>query len=884
MKHNSGGFGRVLAAVAAVVLLGTPSEAHYHYVHYASRNAPFNPIYEKLDLNALTNKTVTFFVSDQSPANYGPNDSFGSVLSQVKQALATWNSVSTSDLRLSFGGLETYTLNPTVAAPGSSIPNSTTPGGDVIFVDLPPGIIGMGAPTTSQTAVTGPNGTFFPILRGLVMLSRDTSVGPGISYNGPGASYYEAFYTTAIHEIGHALGLQHTWTGSAMSQGVIRNTSRARPLDADDIAGLSVLYGKSGWAAGYGSIAGKVTLNSQGVSMASVVAISPNGPAVSTLTNPDGTYRIDGLPPNLNYEVYVHPLPPDAIVPNGEGLRLPVDQNFQPFQPTASPFQTLFYPATLDPAQANSYNISSGALIQNVNFTVQPRLSLPTYDVQTYSRLSTATRTYTASGDISVAAFLNSTQSPEDVIAEAAAPAVLPNPQSMTIMGGYAPAILNNPAVGQPTVLPYPNQPGIVAAYFYPPLGAGTGPRHLVFNFGTDIYVLPNGVTLVQKGPPLITAATPNPDGTVTITGAGFGLDSSVFFDGLKAAITTPFNGTDAQGSIIVMPPPGASGQVSTITLYNTDGQNSMILQSQNPLTYTYPTSLAPQITSMTISSQPATSLPAGSSAAVDITAANVDFIDGLVTVGFGSDDVTVRNLWVVSPTHVIADVEAVPGAVLGLSDLSIISGFQVIDQPGGFQTVPARIGLPFIGLPVVNADPTQQTVYPGSIASIYGLNLALSPTSDTLTLNDVPVQLQFVSATQINFFVPAGFATGPAVLKLNNGSQQAFPVYMQIDNQPPAIVSVNNQSNVALNGSSVGAGDILNVVVTGLDPGVLTNQSRVQIMVSGVSMPVLGITALPNSQFQIQFIVTQSFSGALVPLVVWVDGSSSQPATITVR
>src|SRR5579871_2644005 len=248
MKGHSGRLFRILTVTAAAVLLGTPSEAYYHYVHYPSRNTPFTPFYEKFDLNALTNKTLSFFVSDQSPANYGLNDSFGSVLSQVKQALATWNSVSTSDLRLAFGGLESYSLAPTVVSPGSPALPSTTPGGDVIFVDLPPGIIGMGAPTTSQTAVNGPNGTFFPILRGLVMLSRDTSVGPGISYNGPGASYYEAFYTTAIHEIGHALGLQHTWTGSAMSQGVIRNTSRARPLDADDIAGLSVLYGKSGWA------------------------------------------------------------------------------------------------------------------------------------------------------------------------------------------------------------------------------------------------------------------------------------------------------------------------------------------------------------------------------------------------------------------------------------------------------------------------------------------------------------------------------------------------------------------------------------------------------------------------------------------------------------
>jgi hypothetical protein len=120
--------------------------------------------------------------------------------------------------------------------------------------------------------------------------------------------------------------------------------------------------------------------------------------------------------------------------------------------------------------------------------------------------------------------------------------------------------------------------------------------------------------------------------------------------------------------------------------------------------------------------------------------------------------------------------------------------------------------------------------------------------------------------------------------LKLNNGSQQAFPVIVQIDSQPPAIVAVNNQSNTPLNGASVGTADVVNVVVTGLDPSVLSSPGRVQVAVSGVMMPVLGITALPNNQFQIQFVVTQSFSDALVPLVVWVDGSSSQPTTITVR
>lgn len=899
MKSNPRRICRVLAIAAVAVLLGTPSEAYYHYIHFASRTAtPFNPIYEKFDLNALANKTVTFFVSDQTPVAYGPNDSFGSVLSQVKQALATWNAVSTSDLRLSLGGLESYTANPTVIAPGSPSPNPATPGGDVIFVDLPPGIIGMGGPTTSATLALGPSGTFFPILRGIVMLSRDTSLGPGsdsaltgAASLGPGASYFEEFFTTAVHEIGHALGLQHTWTGSAMSQSVIRNTSRTRPLDADDIAGLSVLYGKLGWAAGYGSIQGTVTRNGQPVAMASVVAISPDGPAVSSLTNPDGTYKIEGLPPKPNYKVYVHPLPPDGIVPSGEGLRVPVDQNFQPLQPTTNLFQTVFSPATLDPQQASTYNITAGVSIQGVSFAVQPRASLPTYDVVTYAELNTATRSYTSLGDMTVVgAFANSNQSPFAVIAQASSPAFLPNPNSITIMGGFAPAILNNKVSGQPTVLPYPNQAGMVVAYFYPPLGAGTGPRHLVFNFGTDIYVLPNGLTLVQKGPPLVAAASPNSDGTVTVTGAGFGLDSSVYFDGLKANATATgsFAGTDVLGSITVTPPPGASSQVSTITLYNTDGQNSMILQSQNPQTYTYPLAPTPQIASITINSLPAAALPAASSAAVAITASGMNFQDGLVTVGFGSDDVTVRRLWVVDTTHLIANVVAVPGAALGPSEISVISGSQFIAQPGAFQTQPARLGFPFIGLPVVNADPTQQTIYPGSFASIYGLNLGVSSSSVLLTLNDNPVTLQSVrpDGGQINFLVPAGFPAGRATLKLNNGSQDAFPVMVQIDSQPPAIAAVNNQANLSLNGTSVGAGDILNVVVTGLDPAVLTNQGRVQVTVSGVTMSIYpnGISSLGNGQFQIQFILTQGFGGTQVPLVVWVDGSSSQPVNITVR
>src|SRR5579871_5486154 len=153
------GTARVLIAVA-MGLAAVPAHAYYQYVRYLTPAGPYTPVFEKFDLspNVLPNKTVTFLVTDSGPTVFAANDDFSSVLSQLQQAAAVWNAVPSSDLRVAFGGVEA------AAQPAN------TPGGDVVFTELPPGLLGLGAPTIAvpATPVKGATGLFIPIVRATV--------------------------------------------------------------------------------------------------------------------------------------------------------------------------------------------------------------------------------------------------------------------------------------------------------------------------------------------------------------------------------------------------------------------------------------------------------------------------------------------------------------------------------------------------------------------------------------------------------------------------------------------------------------------------------------------------------------------------------------------
>ncbi len=128
----------------------------------------------------------------------------------------------------------------------------------------------------------------------------------------------------ALHEIGHLLGLGHSMIGetelisggrrvlgaeAVMFPIAFTAGSLNRALRADDIAGISDIYGNEQFRTSTGSISGRITKNGAGVVGAHVIAFHPStGKLVATFTMDEaGTFVIAGLEPGPQI-VRVEPL------------------------------------------------------------------------------------------------------------------------------------------------------------------------------------------------------------------------------------------------------------------------------------------------------------------------------------------------------------------------------------------------------------------------------------------------------------------------------------------------------------------------------------------------------------------------------------------------
>jgi hypothetical protein len=578
-------------------------------------------------------------------------DSLAAMISQISAAANVWNNVSTSSIRLAYGGF--YNPGATESAPGIQIEFSD---------DIPPGLLALSIPTVVGGFDKGPNGTtFLPIYLSIMQLPSDMSD----VFNGP--SYSEEFFVTLVHEFGHTMGLQHTLASSAMSTLNTSASNKAIPLGADDIAGISLLYPAGNYLSTVGSISGLVTMNGSGVNLASVVAISPSNQAVSTLTNPDGTYQINGITPG-EYYVYVHPLPPPvAGESTPDNIYLPLNSAGVYLAPNTG-FATQFYPNTLNPnAQAQVINVTAGQVATPpVNFNVTPLSTPGVSSVRTFSYsqntymigapiLLGQTTPIAATGD-----GLLEPNNPNNVLTPGLSVSMLGSSAQISNLRAYAPG---NPYIAVDAMPTLPR----------------SGPEHLLFSTPGNLYVLPAGFSVVLAPPPLVSALGPAAGGGgVAISGEQFTASTQIFFDGLPAVIQS-----QTSNILIVTPPWAPAGYTAAVAAFNSDGQSSLLL---NPTasTYTYtagsPWALAAN-PSLVVSP---TVIPAGGAVTVDVTGINTNFLKDVTTVGFGTSDVQVNQITVIDSTHLTVTVT--PTVTISSANITITTGLEVISQAVGSQ------------------------------------------------------------------------------------------------------------------------------------------------------------------------------------------------------
>lgn len=636
---------RLAALMASCFLLANTGSAYYYFTYFNSSSAPYIPIYARYDVDSLPNNALPFFVSNQGPFALYPGDSFPAIISQIRAAANVWSSVSTSRLRMAYGGL--FTPGTTQSAAGVQVEFSD---------DIPPGLLAFTSLQSFGNLTASPTGTFIPVYLSVTHLPTDMSQMP---------SFGEEFFVTMVHEFGHTLGLQHTLASSVMSTYNTTASTKANPLAADDIAAISQLYPTPSYLPTVGSISGTVTLNGNGVNLASVVAISPSNPAICTLTNPDGTYQINGIPPGLYY-VYVHPLPPPVYGESTpDNIFFPHNSN-NVWLPPNSGFSTQFYPNTLQPSQAHVISVTAANVTQGINFKVAASSAPSVASVRTYGYVQS---TYVIGAPLIVS---EKTTVAATGVGLLQAGNLLTPGLSVGMLGSSAQ--INN-------LRPYPPPNPYIAVDVSVGFTSGPGPKHLLFSTPGNLYVLPAGFTVVETSPPIISAIAPatdsNGNAAVALAGQQFTSSTQVMFDGLPAVIQS-----QSSNLMIVTPPPAPAGYTASVAVFNTDGQSSLFLKPAAP-SYTYPAAAfaLPAHPGLVVSPSV---IPAGANVTVDVLGVNTNFTPGLTTVGFGTSDVLVTQINVLSPTHLEAVVS--PGVSVGTAGITVTTGLEVVSQVLGAQ------------------------------------------------------------------------------------------------------------------------------------------------------------------------------------------------------
>ena len=272
---------RILVAVVVVALaLGVPAGA---YLKLGTR------VGNRTESLRWRQFPIRYYVTDASVAGVSAQQ----FQAAVTRAFGTWHAVENTETSSTFAGF--VQARPFVEDGANVIGYMSQPGQDRTL-----------AATTFTVDETDGR-----ILESDIYFN---TIFPWSTAEAGGTDRYDV-ESIALHEIGHLLGLSHSALGETELIGGGRRVLAAeavmfpiaftrgniadRSLKADDIAGISDIYGTTTFSRELGSISGRVTKGGRGVQGAHVVAFSPRtGKLVGgfTLTE-NGNFVIAGLEP-----------------------------------------------------------------------------------------------------------------------------------------------------------------------------------------------------------------------------------------------------------------------------------------------------------------------------------------------------------------------------------------------------------------------------------------------------------------------------------------------------------------------------------------------------------------------------------------------------------